>query len=63
MATMEHVCNACGWTDFDNTAGPAVCPKCGRRDISHFWDEEPDREYFDNPDYEEDQNEEDPSDK
>ena len=49
MACMTHSCEACGWSDFDNTRhGPSrCCPKCGSDRVHHDFDERPDRDWAD----------------
>lgn len=42
MACMEHVCEECGYTYFDNTRY-GCCPKCGG-DTRDYCDEEPEED-------------------
>jgi len=43
MACLEHECNKCGETWFDNDSN-SVCPKCGSADNRIFFDEEGDHD-------------------
>lgn len=38
MACMEHLCRLCQHYWMDNKT-PGVCPKCGGKDVSNWFDE------------------------
>ena len=51
MACMEHVCNDCNKTWFDNKPR-GDCTKCGSVDVGHYFDEANDGDPYDEgPDY------------
>jgi predicted RNA-binding Zn-ribbon protein involved in translation (DUF1610 family) len=36
MSCIEHFCTSCEYVEFNNSAEPEVCPKCGERLIKNF---------------------------
>lgn len=41
MACMEHTCQRCDYTVFNNGGAPVRCPKCGGEEFSSYSDELP----------------------
>ncbi len=42
MACMEHVCHGCGHVWINNEV-KQTCPQCGTFNVSHYFDEHPDK--------------------